>query len=63
MGLRHTVSISVKVCRVCHQLLPSAALTCRGCGKYELVAVRCRVDRSELDEFYRMFRVGVQNSN
>lgn len=62
MCLRRTVSISVKVCRGCHRLLPSDILTCPGCGEYALVGARCRVDKQDVKEFYRMFRLGVQNS-
>ena len=55
MCLRRTVSLSVKVCRICHRLLPATALTCPGCGKYNLVAVRCRIDKQDLEDYFRAF--------
>ena len=58
MCLRRIVSLSVKVCRYCHRLTHPAALTCPRCGRFDLVAIRCRVDKLDLKAYYRTFREG-----
>jgi hypothetical protein len=52
------VSLSVKVCRACHRLTHPAAIACPRCGRFDLVAIRCRVDKLDLKAYYRTFREG-----
>jgi ribosomal protein L40E len=55
MRLCRTISLSIKVCRSCHRPMPITALTCPRCGQYDLVAIRCQVDKRDLKEYYQTF--------
>jgi rRNA maturation endonuclease Nob1 len=55
MRLRRIVSLSVKVCRACHRLAPPDSITCPRCGRFDLTAIRCRVDKLDLEDYYRAF--------
>lgn len=55
MRLCRIVSLSVKVCRDCHRLTLPDSITCPRCGRYDLVAIRCRVDKLDLKDYYRAF--------
>jgi len=58
MSLRRIVSLSVKVCRACHRLMPADSIHCPRCSRFELVAIRCQVDKLDLKDYYRTFREG-----
>ena len=62
MCLRRIVSLSVKVCRSCHRLTHPAAITCPRCGRFDLVATRCHVDKLDLEAYDQAFREGAENS-
>lgn len=55
MCLRRIVSLSVKVCRACHRLAPPDSISCPRCGRFDLTAIRCRVDKLDLKDYYRTF--------
>ena len=62
MCLRRIVSLSVKVCRACHRLMPPGSIHCPRCGRFDLVAIRCRVDKLDLEAYDQAFREGAQTS-
>ena len=58
MSLRRIISLSVKVCRACHRLTPPDSISCPRCGRFDLTAIRCQVDKLDLKDYYRTFREG-----
>jgi rRNA maturation endonuclease Nob1 len=50
-----SISIYCRLCRQCHRLVRRGVLSCPVCGTFELVAVRCRVDRRDIEAYHKTF--------
>jgi len=38
--------------------MPPDSIICQRCGQYNIEAIRCRVDKLDLKDYYRVFREG-----